>query len=81
MKKKVLKIMSLNTLVLYVLCYLIKTFVIWELTNPFQWILDLPVRDETYRVMTLLSIFAWTVFNAIISTAFFINFGNTKEND
>lgn len=28
-----------------------KTFVIWEFTNPFQWIVDIPTYDQNTRCM------------------------------
>jgi len=36
--------------------YLIKSFIIWELNNPFQWIIDIPTYSESDRFQILFSI-------------------------
>ena len=33
--------------------YLIKSFVIWELNNPFQWIIDIPTYDDMQRFLII----------------------------
>jgi len=42
----------------YVIAYLIKTFVIWEFTNPLQWIIDIPEYTDIFRGFMLFCIFA-----------------------
>lgn len=42
--------------------YLIKTFCIWEFTNPFQWIIDIPIEDFEYRLMLVCAIPLYQLF-------------------
>ena len=37
------------TICLYTLVYLCKTFIMFEFTNPFQWIIDIPIYTNTER--------------------------------
>lgn len=43
----------INTLV-WTLCYLIKTFIIWSITNPFQWLIDIPTYSREERMLGLI---------------------------
>jgi hypothetical protein len=45
--------------------YAIKSWLNWELTNPFQWMLDVPT-DESLRGMVLGTAFLALVFGGII---------------
>lgn len=52
MIKKILTV-QLATFCIYILLYLIKTFVIWKITNPFLWIINLPDYDSNTRGLIL----------------------------
>jgi len=51
---------STTTAILYVLVYLIKSFVIWKFTNPIQWILDMPTYSDEQRLLILFSWMCYT---------------------
>ncbi len=52
----------------YFIVYFIKSFVIWDLTNPFQWIIDIPKYDAEQRGLGLLGFAMWQLFQiAMIS--------------
>lgn len=70
MKKKVLKRMLLNTLVLYPIIYLIKCFICWGFTNPFQWFLDIPTEDDAYRLLVFSGWLSYFFLNAQISAMY-----------
>jgi len=42
-----------TTFIIYCIVYFLTSFVLWELKNPFQWIIDLPTYDY-YQRFTLL---------------------------
>lgn len=50
--KKLRTILIFNSIV-YWSIYLIKTFIIWEFNNPFQWIIDLNIYSETNRFLII----------------------------
>lgn len=70
MKNKVLKRMFLNTLILYPTVYLIKCFVCWGFTNPFQWLLDIPTEDDAYRFSVFFSWIMYFALNAMFSAIY-----------
>jgi len=78
MKKKVLKRMLLNTLILYPTAYLIKCYLEWDFTHPFQWILNIPTADEEYRKY-ILGIYLLYVFVNAIGSAVYLE--NKEENE
>jgi hypothetical protein len=47
------------TLLLYTVVYLIKSFVIWEFTNPIQWIIDIPKCSNEDRFLGLCMFAFW----------------------
>ena len=54
--KKVVSIIKrqiLLTLFIYLVVYLFTTFVIWEFTNPFQWLINLPTYSNEDRMFIL----------------------------
>jgi len=51
-----------QTLLIWILWYSIWVFTIWELYNPFQWIIDLPTYEWTDRFMLLTF---WLFYNVI----------------
>lgn len=50
---KKFKTMFIINQCIYWSVYLIKTFIIWEWKNPFQWIIDVPTYDEMTRFMLI----------------------------
>lgn len=63
MKSKIFYIQSL-TVCIYFIAYIIKTFVLWEFTNPFWWIINLPNYTTETRGIIL---FFWFMYYIIIS--------------
>lgn len=55
MKKAIAYTLMLN-LCIYIVVYLIRTFVIWEFTNPIQWIIDIPIYSNFDRGLGLFCI-------------------------
>lgn len=45
---------QLVTMFIYLIVYLVTSFVIWDFKNPFQWILDLPKADIVMRCGVLI---------------------------
>jgi hypothetical protein len=79
MKKKVLRRMFLNTLVVYPTIYLIKCFVSWGFTNPFQWILEIPTQSDAYRFFVFCGMVGIFGLNAFLSFCYIEN--EILEND
>lgn len=52
--KKILLINLILVFLEYSAAYLIKSFIIWEITNPFEWIINIPNYSSNERGMTLL---------------------------
>lgn len=71
--RKVLLTHWLTNLIIYTFVYLFKTFVIWEFTNPFQWIIDIPKYSLEDRGLLLTGIIMWQSFQ------FFVIYINKKE--
>lgn len=42
---------SAVAVLIYTIGYLIKTFVIFQFTNPFQWVIDIPTYKESTRLI------------------------------
>lgn len=53
--KKILFTNFTVTCVIYTIAYLVKTFIMWEFTNPFGWIINLPEYSSDTRVMILIA--------------------------
>lgn len=49
----------------YTIVYLCKTFVVFEFTNPFQWVLDISSYDNMQRVNILMSYICWLIFKCM----------------
>ncbi len=49
----------------YLIVYLIRSFIIWQFNNPFQWIIDIPTEGREYRMVVL---FCVTLYYGILST-------------
>ena len=56
---------------IYTLGYLIKVFVQWRFSNPFQWVVDLPTMTSDQRAEGLLAVF--TYFVTVIPISVSIN--------
>lgn len=54
-----IKYYSLLSASIYFTVYMIRAFCIWDFTHPFQWIIDIPKMDTTYRTMLL---FYWMIY-------------------
>lgn len=52
-KVKLILIGQAITAILYALVYLTKSFIYWDLTNPFWWIINLNVLSSTDRCLIL----------------------------
>jgi hypothetical protein len=78
MIKKILKRMFLNTLVLYPTAYLVKCYIEWDFTHPFQWILNIPTATEDHRKFILGMYVLYVLLNAILSSVYV---QEVKENE
>lgn len=49
----------LQTILIYTFCYGIQTFTLWEVKNPFQWLIDLPTyeRQDRFNLIVLFLIY------------------------
>ena len=63
---KTIKIQFSITTFFYTAVYLFKTFVIWEFTNPFQWIIDIPTYTDFNRFMILFYVLFYYTSSIII---------------
>jgi len=67
MNNDLIKAMFITNIITYLGIYLIKTFVMWELTNPFQWIIDLPTYDSAHRAAILFTYAFFALINYILN--------------
>ena len=63
--------------VMYWLIYLIKSFAIWEFTNPFRWIFDLS-SDSDLRIGILMGVFIALVISIVLYGVFLNKDGKFK---
>lgn len=59
MIKRVLLTQFVINTTLYALVYFIKSFVIWKLTNPFNWIIEIPNYNGSERGAILFAVVIW----------------------
>ena len=55
------------TTMLYTIIYLFKSFIVWNLTNPFQWIINIPTYDGVDRFMILFFVLFYLFMNNVVS--------------
>lgn len=55
----------------YTFVYLVKSFCIWNFTNPFQWIIELPNYASEERFVILFFLVAWQVLQIILLKYYF----------
>ncbi len=79
MIKKIIKRMFLNTLVLYPTAYLVKCYIEWDFTHPFQWILNIPTDTEDHRKFILGMYVLYVIVNAMVSAVYLENKKENKE--
>lgn len=48
--KKTLKHHFYLTVIIYSFCYLFYSFVTWSIVNPFQWVLNIPILEDSDRI-------------------------------
>lgn len=51
----------------YTSAYLIRVFVDWKFTNPFQWVVDIPVIGPYQRADLLMAVLGYLITIACIS--------------
>jgi len=73
--KKYLLLNAIVTFTIYTIVYLCKTFIIWDFTNPFKWILDIPYYTEETRMNIL---FFYICYQILL---FFIAFRKSVGNN
>ena len=56
----------MSTTIIYMIVYAVISFTIWEFKNPFQWIIDLPIKTEGIRFMILFYYVLYTVVSLIL---------------
>lgn len=74
-----LKRMFIINISIYAFAYIIKTFIIWKITNPLQWIIDLPIYENIQRgiICLLIPPFLYTEY-VILSELFRDEISNKK---
>lgn len=65
------------TSILYIIIYLIYTFIVWNFTNPFLWIISIPKYDQGTRVVIL---FYWSLYYIILYISIY-NYYKNKQKD
>lgn len=60
--KRIFFIMQITTVIFYTVIYLLKSFVIWKFTNPFNWLIAIPSYDSTGRLTVLGILFIYYFF-------------------
>ncbi len=65
---KNIKKQILITIAIYTVCYLSKSFIEWDLGNPFQWVVDMPIYKPVDRFCGLFlyliyQISLWAIIN------------------
>lgn len=63
--KKVMLYHWVIVIVEYLTVYLIASFVKWELSNPFQWIIEIPTYTGGTRFMILFYFLAWHIIQIL----------------
>lgn len=58
------------TAIVYTIVYILKSFIIWEFTNPIQWIINLPIYDEHTRFIILCFYILYNIVIGLIINAF-----------
>ncbi len=66
------------TAVLYLIIYAIGTFIIWEFTNPFEWIINIPKYENDFRAVI---IFVWAHYQIILYVIVNIYINQKNENN
>jgi hypothetical protein len=56
------------SVIVYIIIYLVRAFVIWDLINPFQWIIDIPIYSEDTRLSILGALIIYNYMLYLIST-------------
>ena len=63
--KKIFLQFKINSSI-YIICYAVKTFIIWEFTNPFEWIINMGTYDPSTRGGILLFYVIFNGFAALV---------------
>jgi hypothetical protein len=63
---RLLKQIFITNFLIYSFCYLAKTWVIWEFTNPFRWVLDIPVYSNEDRGLILAFYFMYLIIHVVV---------------
>ncbi len=50
------------SLIIYCISYIIKTFILFKLTNPFEWILMIPTLTNDHRAIVLVGLVIYYLF-------------------
>lgn len=66
---KALKLFFIVNFTVYFSFYFIGAFIMWELTNPFQWVINLPTASSEDRFGTLMLIFLYYLFTGGLTLA------------
>ncbi len=60
--KKLILLNFVTNVCVYLTVYLLKTLTIWEFTNPFNWMMNIPNWSPENRLMLPFGIFIWQFF-------------------
>lgn len=75
--KTIIKRSLFVSLIIWTAVYFIKTFIIWEFTNPFQWLIDIPNYTQEVRVCIL---FSYLIYQCV-SIVFLFEFKSDEYNN
>lgn len=71
MNKKEFFLAQKVNFVCYLSIYLIKSYLIWDFTNPFQWMINLAYLGMDYRIMVAISFVVYSIVVLYITGAIF----------
>lgn len=61
-----LKTHLIITISIYFIIYVLFSFVLWEIRNPFQWIIDIPTQDYYYRAFVASFVISYNIFMGMV---------------
>ncbi len=67
------KKLSIVTICLYIISYLIYSFIVFEFNNPFKWIINIPTYDNEVRAVLL---GYWIIYYVV---GYYIIYSEIKE--
>jgi Na+-driven multidrug efflux pump len=79
MAKKILAYNLLVSACIYAVVYLFKSFIIWDFTNPIQWVIDIPSYRESVRLLILMCYVLYQFILTLATIQFLTEKANKKN--